>query len=229
VKKFTAKAGIPGPSVERLAHLYTILSRLEGSGSVRRLSSKAAGELLAVPDHTIRKDLSFLKTSLQAGPEGGTADLSGFEQGYDVARLRSLIGTGLGLETVRPVCLVGLGRLGGAILHKTRVWADLRYPIAAAFDASVYRIELTRTDVPLFHSREIARVTREKNILIGIVAVPAEAAPDVAERLAEGGVRAIVNFAPVLLSPGGRGIIVRNVSLTGELDIVSAYLTREGV
>ncbi len=229
MKNFTVRAGLPDPVLERLARLYTILSRLEGSGGPRPFSSKAVGELLAVPGHTIRKDLSLLKTFLQAEQEADPDRAADSDQGYDAARLRSLIGRGLGLEKVRPVALVGLGRLGSAILHKKREWTDLRYPIAAAFDASINRIELTRTEVPLFHSREIVRVTREKGILVGILAVPAEAAREVAERLVEGGARALVNFTPVLIAPAGKGVVVRNVSLTGELDIISGYLDREGV
>lgn len=218
MKNFTAKASIPAPSVERLAHLYTVLTRLEDAGAAPRLTSRTLGELLSVPDHTIRKDLSLLRN---LPPADG--------RGYDLSRLRAAVGERLGLDTPRPVCLVGLGRLGSAILQKTRVWTAGRYPLAAAFDASVNRIELSATDVPLYHSRDITRVVRENNISIGIIAVPAGAAAEVAERLAAGGVRAIVNFAPVILPSAGDSVIVRNVSLTGELDVLSAYLNIQGV
>jgi redox-sensing transcriptional repressor len=142
-----------------------------------------------------------------------------------VAELRDVVGARLGFERSLSACLVGIGRLGGAILHRTE--GRDRYRLAAAFDASMNRIELTRTEVPLYHSSEISRVVREKGISLGIIAVPAEAALDAAQRLIEGGVRGIVNFASVIISD--RRVIVRNVSLTGELDVIAAYLNTEGV
>jgi redox-sensing transcriptional repressor len=113
---------------------------------------------------------------------------------------------------------------------------EARYPLAAAFDASMNRIELTRTAVPLYHSSHIRRVVREKGIRIGIIAVPACAALDVAERLISGGVRGIVNFTSVVIPAGFSArhgtagpVMVRNVSLTGELDVICAYFNTEGV
>lgn len=232
VKNFTTKSGLPKPTVERLAYLYTMLRRLEDPGLSVRLSSRALGELLSVPDHTIRKDLSLLKAALateQVGSEGVFE--GGTEQGYDVGSLRRIVESCLGLGLPRSACLVGLGRLGAAILGRNTGDGGytLGYTLAAGFDSSVNRIELIRTDVPLFHSREMPRVIREGDIKIGIIAVPPRAAQDVADRLAEAGIRGIVNFAPVVLSMGARNILVRNVSLDGELHVLSAYLNLQGV
>jgi redox-sensing transcriptional repressor len=218
VKNITEKQTLPSPTLERLAHLYTLLGRLE-EAEVRRVSSRTLGELLSVPGHTVRKDLSIL-----CG--GGVSCFSG-GRGYDTAALRALVGGRLGLGAGFPVCLAGLGRLGSAILHKGE--EDGRYPLAAAFDASVNRIELERTKVPLYHSSQMSRVVREKNITVGIIAVPPRAAREVAERLVAGGVRGIVNFTPVIipeasLSGAKHPIVVRNACLTGELDVIAAYL-----
>jgi redox-sensing transcriptional repressor len=217
-------AGIPEPTLERLARLYTTLSRLEEAGSaVTRLSSRELGELISVPDHTVRKDLSILKSFAEA--EGGSP---GTEQGYEADKLKTAIETRLGLAVPRSACLVGLGRLGVAVLHR-QVWAERTYNLTAGFDASINRIELVKTEVPLFHSREIARVVREKGIQIGIITVSPGSAQDVAERLAEGGIKGIINFAPIVLALSGRDIIVRNISLAGELHALSAFLYMKGV
>jgi redox-sensing transcriptional repressor len=192
------------------------LCRLE-EGGVSRIASRALGELLSVPDHSIRKDISLLAAG------GGPVNIPG-SPGYNAAELRELVGERLGLRKGCLTCLVGIGRLGGAILYRSAREADRRYPLAAAFDASVNRIELTRTDVPLYHSAEISRVVREKGIVAGIIAVPPEAAADVAGRLIAGGIRGIVNFAPVIIPAGNSGVVVRNVSLTGELDMIAAYI-----
>jgi redox-sensing transcriptional repressor len=167
--------------------------------------------------------LSLLKSAADADNVG-----SGTEQGYDAAALKTAIESRLGLAVPRSACLVGLGRLGVAVLHR-RIWAERTYTLAAGFDASINRTELVKTDVPLFHSRDIARVVREKGIQIGIITVSPEAAQDVAERLSEGGIKGIINFAPIVLALTGRDIIVRNISLAGELHALSAFLTMKGV
>jgi redox-sensing transcriptional repressor len=225
VKNFTEKRALPSPTLERLAYLYSLLGRLEEAG-VRRVTSRTLGELLSLPGHTVRKDLSILGGEGEAVCEGKNSGLSG-GRGYDTAALRALVGGRLGLRAGFPVCLAGIGRLGGAILHMGE--EDGRYPLAAAFEASVNRMELTRTKVPLYHCSQMSRVVREKNIVAGILAVPPQAAREVAERLVAGGVRGLVNFTPVIipeaaLSGAERPVVVRNLSLTGELDVIAAYL-----
>ena len=59
---------------------------------------------------------------------------------------------------------------------------------------------------------------------IGVIAVPAEAAQSIADRLAGGGVRALLNFAPVSLRMR-QPVIVRNIDLAGELSILTHRLT----
>lgn len=221
MKNFTSKTSLPPPALERLAYAYSLLCRLTEAG-VFRITSKTLGKLLSVPDHTVRKDLSFL---------GGRLSGQG-SRGYDAAALLDALGEKLGLRRTFCACLAGIGRLGGAILHSME--EEGPYPLAAAFDASMNRIELTRTRVPLYHSSQISRVVREKGIRLGIIAVPAAAALDVAERLIAGGVRGIVNFTSVIIPAGisprtERPVIVRNVSLAGELDVIAAYFNTEGV
>lgn len=214
------KVNIPGPTLERLAHLYTILSGLYSSSVPGTLlSSRELGILIAAPDHTVRKDLSLLK-------ELGYPGL-GTEQGYKAADITKAIEAGLGLTTMRPACVVGLGRLGEAILNRG-VWDEGVYKLSAGFDSSVNRIEIVRTNVPLFHSREIPRVVKEKKIEIGILAVPGAAAQDIANRLLEGGIRGIINFTPVILTVEDSSVIVKNISLAGELHVISAYLHSQG-
>jgi redox-sensing transcriptional repressor len=235
VKNFTIKSPLPPPALERLSYLYSLLARLETETHPPRITSRRLGELLSVPGETIRKDISFLggRTPVQTGQPEQTehpktsprtaAAAASREKGYDPSALKNLIGERLGLGETRTACLVGLGRLGSAILGRGALPEERRYRLTAAFDASINRIELTQTDIPLFHSAEISRVVREKNIKLGIIAVPAAAASDVAKRLIAGGVQGIVNFAPVNI-PRTQGIAVRNISLTGELDIISAYI-----
>lgn len=220
---------VHGPVIERLSRLYTILCRFSGTEEGKdRLSSAELGRLLGEEPHTVRKDLSILKTLGDGGETERLLTAAGSERGYDADRLKEALRVGLGLDRPRTVCLAGLGRLGSAILHRMTE-EDGAYILAAAFDSSVNRLELLQTSVPLFHSREIVRVVKEKGIDLGIIAVPEAAAQDTANRLISGGVRGIVNFAPVALSPGATGVLIRNVSLAGELHALSAHLFMQGV
>jgi len=219
---------VHGPVLERLSRLYTILCRFSGTEDGKdRLSSAELGRLLGEEPHTVRKDLSILKTLGDGGETERLLTAAGSERGYKAGRLKEALRVGLGLDRSRSACLVGLGRLGSAILHRMTA-EDGDYALAAAFDSSVNRLELLRTSVPLFHSREIVRVVKEKGIDLGIIAVPEAAAQDTANRLISGGIRGIVNFAPVALSPGATGVFIRNVSLAGELHALSAHLFMQG-
>jgi redox-sensing transcriptional repressor len=211
---------LPGPSLERLARLYTILSHLDsGAGAGTLRSSRELGALIGSADHTIRKDLSLLR-------EGGFPGL-GTEQGYDAEGVKKAIEACLGLSVPRPACLVGLGKLGEAILNR-EVWVEGVYSLVAGFDSSVNRIEIVKTSVPLYHAREIARIVREKKIQVGILALPPEAAQEIADKLVEGGIRGIISFAPVVLRVDNPKVIVRNIALAGELHVISAYLSNQG-
>jgi len=228
MKEHSRVVVIHGPVIERLSRLYTVLCRFSGTEEGKnRLSSTDLGRLLGEEPHTVRKDLSIMKNLRDGGEAGRRLAEAGSERGYDAGRLKEALRVGLGLDKPRTACLVGLGSLGSAILHRMTE-EDGAYTLAAAFDSSVNRLELIETSVPLFHSREIVQVVKRKCIDLGIIAVPVAAAQDTANRLISGGVRGIVNFAPIALSPGATGVFIRNVSLAGELHALSAHLFLQG-
>lgn len=70
----------------------------------------------------------------------------------------------------------------------------------------------------------LERIVRERDCNIGVIAVPAEAAEESAARLADAGVRAIMNFAPVPLHVRAP-VIVRNIDLAGEMSILTHRLS----
>jgi len=231
------ESNLPPPTLERLARLYVLLGKLQQQG-LGVVSSKRLSELLGVPDHTIRKDLSCLREGLGRGKPGDGGKPADTEwakmdkpgasggRGYPLDALRTLIGERLGLTRPRTACLVGLGNLGVAILHR-KIWQEGIYRLVAAFDSSENRLELLSTKVPLYHARELEGVVRKQRIEIGILTVPPEAAQETADRLVRSGIRGIVNFAPVVLSVKSDQVVVRNVSLAGELNILSAYLYQQ--
>jgi redox-sensing transcriptional repressor len=201
---------IPHPTISRLCSIYQLLCGLEKEG-VKKVSSAELEERTGVPSHTIRKDISFI------GEVGSTGS------GYEVARLREHLLKNLGIKKERKACIVGLGRLGSAIMEWPLL-AEGEFRIIAGFDSNINKVETMKTAVSVFPSCEIADVVGRMGIELGIIAVPPAGAQEVADRLMEAGVKGIVNFAPVILRPKSGDCIIRNMDIANELRILSVMM-----
>jgi redox-sensing transcriptional repressor len=204
----TRPYSIPNPSVERLCRLLALCQELAADGVVSVSSRQLAGRL-GVTAEIVRKDINYLGDTGRAGVQ------------YSPQRLRGQIADVLGLDGVRPACVVGLGRLGSALLHYERLMEG-GVRVVAGFDTSVNLLETIRTPVPVYAAREIPDVVRRERIEVGLLAVPAPAAQASAEALVAGGVSGILNFAPVVVQVNMPGVVVRNVDIVNELRVVLA-------
>ena len=200
---------IPLPAIIRLCALYQLLCGLQESG-VAQISSAELGLRLGIGAHNVRKDISFL----------GFTGFGG--AGYDVARLRELIAGYFGFSREKKICVVGLGRLGSALMQYSRL-ANGEFSIVAGFDSNINKLETLSTSVNLFPAYQISEVVSRLQIELGIIAVPATAAQDVADRLMAGGITGIINLAPTVIR-SQEGVFIRNIDITGELRILSALV-----
>ncbi len=173
-------------------------------------SSFRLGEIMGITSHTIRKDISRLG---QAGDENG----------YNIGLLKELIKKGLGFDKVRKACIAGLGRLGSAILNSGS-FPGQQIRIAAGFDSNINRLETFSTDIPLFPAVKIPDIVRRDAIELGIITVPAASAQLTAERLIEGGVKGILNFAPVVIQNTAPDVFIRNFHVLDELRMLSVLV-----
>jgi redox-sensing transcriptional repressor len=203
-------ASIPQPAVIRLCALYQLLGTMEKEG-VKTVSSYELEERTGTPAHTIRKDISFIG-------EAGSS-----RSGYDTATLKKRIVDGLGLNRERKACLVGLGRIGSAILQWS-LFKEGEFRIVAGFDSNINKVETIRTTISVFPSYEIPEVVGRLGIKLGIIAVPPGSAQEVADRLIEAGVKGIVNFAPAIITSRRNDCFVRTLDIGGELRILSAMM-----
>ncbi len=198
-------------TLKRLTQIYRVLSRLLWfDEDVTRVSSARLGELIGFPSHTIRKDISCL----------GEIGSSG--RGYDVEDLHNFIAEKLGLHKDRKAAVVGLGRIGAAILDYGR-FGKSGFNLIAGFDSNINRVETMSTDVPVFPAYDIAEIVKQKKIELAFITCPAEGAQKSLDRLIEGGIKGVVNFSPIILKSDD--IIIRNVDITGELTLLSALIT----
>ncbi|MBN1648503.1 MAG: redox-sensing transcriptional repressor Rex [Spirochaetales bacterium] len=197
---------IPQPALERLCRMRILLEELKEK-QITVDSQELAGLCGSSPD-TVRKDIGYLK------------NFRGGKQGYVCSELSDCIKTTFNLAKRRKACVVGLGKLGSAILEYPGFF-PAGYELAAGFDSDINLVELKKSGVPLFASYEISEKVRQLGIELGILAVPFEAAQKSFDRLAEGGIKGVLNFSSAILKMAGN-IYVRNISFLHEFDIISA-------
>jgi redox-sensing transcriptional repressor len=142
----------------------------------------------------VRKDLGYF------GPFGH----SGI--GYQVEALIQTIRRILGTDRGWPVALVGIGNLGRALVGY-RGFRRQGFEIEAIFDADPAKLGLVIEGIRVQSVEDLPRQIAEQKISMAIIAVPADAAQSVADRLVAAGVQGILNFAPAPL------VVPDNVSL----------------
>lgn len=198
--------------MERLATYLTYLSKLEAHG-VETISSAEMAARTGMNAAQFRKDLSHFG-------EFGRPGI-----GYNVRELTRRIARILKVDCEQCVLLVGAGNLGSAIVGYPALKAQ-NFHIVAAFDNDRNKIGRKLWDLRIQDISDLKKVNRKLNARIGIIAVPAEAAQQVAAALLEADIRAILNFAPVTLKLPP-GIAARNVDFVQELAVLSFYAAGE--
>jgi len=187
---------IPEVVINRLPVYARALAALADAGETV-VSSQALGEALDVTPAQIRKDLSYFG---RFGKQG---------RGYNVPGLLAKLREILGLDRQWRVCVVGVGRLGQAIVQYGG-FEPQGFQIVAAFDADPVIVGKRVASLTVRHSDELDAFLCSNRVDIGIVAVPASAAQQVVDRLVGAGIRAILNYAP--LSPHvPRGVNLRHI------------------
>jgi redox-sensing transcriptional repressor len=199
-------------TTQRLSLLLRCLRVLETEG-VHTISSYVLAERFGLNSAQIRKDLTMF----------GEFGVRGV--GYRVAELRNRLKEVMGLDRTHVIVIVGAGNLGQA-LADSRNFNGEGFTVAVLFDVDGRKIgSRSRTGVRIRDASGIAADVRALCAEIGVVAVPPESAAEVASELATGGVKAVLNFAPVSVPPIP-GVLVKNVDLTFFLETLSFQLAR---
>ncbi len=174
---------IPPVVIDRLPLYARALSMLDARGR-EVVSSQELGTHLGVTPAQIRKDLSYFG---RFGKQG---------RGYNVRKLLDELHRILGLDKQWRMALVGVGKLGRAILGYEG-FAPQGFRVMEAFDADPKRIGERISNLTVKDVKDLERVLLQNPVDVGIVAVPAEIAQDIIDALIKCGVRAILNYAPI--------------------------------
>jgi redox-sensing transcriptional repressor len=205
---------IPEATVARLPVYLRSLLEVAGDGQAT-ISSERLAEMAGVNAAKVRKDLSYLGSY-------GTRGV-----GYDVEYLLFQMNRELGLTQDWPVVIVGIGNLGQALAGYGG-FGERGFPVGALVDADRKKVGTRLGNHAVAHIDDLPDLVAERGIAIGVIATPAGAAQDVADRLVAAGVTSILNFAPAVLSVP-EGVSLRKVDLAVELQILSFYQQRRAI
>jgi redox-sensing transcriptional repressor len=203
---------LPEATVARLPEYLRALHHLAETG-YETVSSEGLATAAGVNSAKLRKDLSHLGSY-------GTRGV-----GYDVALLIAQIEHVLGLTQRRGVALVGVGNLGHALAGYAG-FGNRGFRFVALFDADPARIGERINGMVVRDIEEMPEVVAAEAISIAVIATPAHAAQEVADRLVAAGITSILNFAPCVLTVPD-GVDVRKVDLAVELQILSFHEHRK--
>jgi len=200
---------IPDVVIRRLPVYLRYLQQLMNY-DVETVSSQQIGHDLNLNPAQIRKDLSIF----------GDFGVKGM--GYRVVELAEKLSGILGLDKEIPIVLVGVGNLGAALCRYNR-YQQTSTKIVGLFDGHPSKVGQIHGSLEVRPMEELVDFVRENEIKMAMIAVPAGAAQSVCDALVAAGVKAILNFAPVLLNAPD-SIRVQNSDVTAELQALAYYL-----
>ncbi|MCM8806098.1 MAG: redox-sensing transcriptional repressor Rex [Candidatus Omnitrophica bacterium] len=204
---------IPQETIRRLGLYLRSLRKLQQQNFTVVSSSQITSHLNITSDQ-FRKDLSYFGSLGKRGV------------GYSVDKLIKHLERVLGVDAECKIIVVGVGKLGSALLAYPG-FQNFNFRIVAAFDNDIGKIGRVWEGVKIENILNMEEVVRSLGVKLAILTVPADAAQQVAEKLVACGVRGILNFAPTNLNLP-RGIYVLNVDMATELMFLT-YFSRKNL
>ncbi len=198
--------------VKRLPRYYRCLKAFEAEGK-ERVCSEEISRRMQVTASQVRQDFTHF----------GSCGMQGY--GYDVHLLKERVSAMLGLTRAYHVIVVGGGNVGRSICNYQGFFRE-GFFVQAVFDLFPESVEV-RPGVKVLDDAALEEYLAGHDVDIAVIAVEAEAAQAMADRLVANGVRAIWNFAPLNLEVS-EGVAVENVFMSDSL-FVLAYRFNEAL
>lgn len=196
-------------TLNRLSFYLRCLRHLQEL-EIKRISSQELARRYHLSATQIRKDLA----------QFGEFGIRGV--GYEVDELADHLNALLGLDRQHAMLIVGMGNLGSALAQ----YLGFNYGafhVVAGVDNDPRKIGRKVGNFTVRSSDELEDVVRESGAEIGVLAVPAEAAQENYDRLADVGIKAVLNFAPVRVKRRPE-VPLKNVDLRINLEELAFFL-----
>ena len=174
---------VPDIVIGRLPIYLRALSHLLAEGK-QITASKDLAERLGISSAQIRKDLSHFG---EFGKQG---------MGYNIVYLQEQLKNILNVDRQWDMVLVGAGDLGHAVTHYAG-FEGRGFRITCVFDNDPQKIGRRMGRFEICDVAQLTETVRQEGIKVAVVAVPASAAQSVVDDLVAGGVKAILNYAPI--------------------------------
>lgn len=173
---------LPKATAKRLPLYLRYLNMLNDSG-VGRIKSNEFSKITQVPSATIRRDFSYL----------GELGRSGY--GYDVPYLIEVFDRILNTDEEKRIALIGYGNLGKALKHNN-FRRNENLNIVCVFDNDPEIVGQVIDEEMIYPIDRFAEIAKEKNVTVAISTVPSKYSQSAIDQIVQGGVSAILNFAP---------------------------------
>ena len=196
-------------TLNRLSFYLRCLRHLQEMG-VKRVSSQEMAQRYHLSATQIRKDLA----------QFGEFGIRGV--GYEVDELADHLNALLGLDRAHALVIVGMGNLGSALAQ----YLGFNYGafhVVAGVDNDPAKIGRKVGPLTVRPATDLPAIVRDSGAEIGVLAVPAEAAQENYDALAQAGIRAVLNFAPVRVKRRP-GVTLKNVDLRIDLEELAFFL-----
>ncbi len=198
-------------TIARLSIYLRCLEELERVG-VETVSSQELARRFHLNSAQIRKDLAYF----------GEFGIRGV--GYQVPELRRQLVEILGLDRERRIAIVGAGNLGMALCHHSGFTGG-NFLVVAVLDSNPSKIgRPTPAGLLVENVERLPEIVPQRMVDIGVITTPPSVAQGVCDAMAEAGIRAVLNFAPVRVQ-APEGVKVRTVDLKVHLEELSFHLT----
>ena len=208
------KINIPQATINRLSIYHRSLESLieaEKREKIEPISSSKISELTGINPNQIRKDLSYFG---EFGKRG---------IGYPVHDLVFTLREILRSSKKWDIIIAGVGNIGKAFI-RYKGFQSKGFTITGVFDSDMSKVGRIVGGIKIIHVRSMEVYIRKQNIKIGIITVPARSAQDVADKMIAGGIKSILNFAPIGIKHP-EDVIINHIDIAIELERLVYYLS----
>ena len=182
--------------IQRLARYYFFIQILKKKG-IEWVSSRKIASVLGLTSSTVRQDISHI-------------DFSGIsKRGYEVGKLKNILAEVLGADRKISAIIVGAGNFGRALLLHEQ-FRQQGFHIKAIFDSAATLVGKKIGEHVIRAMDKLVRYVKEQRIEVGIIAVPGEAAQQVADKLVKTVVKGILNLSTVDLHVPPKMVLINS-------------------
>ena len=180
---------LPERTVERLSQYRRVLQR-ELDNDIEHIYSHDLAKLLHLTPVQVRRDIMLIGHS-------GT-----LRKGYNITDLISLISRTIDCSSLQKVAIIGIGKLGHALLNYLQ-GSNTKLELGAVFDNNPKKIGTTYSGVLCHNIDNLKKVIEREKITIAILTVPPNTALEITNILLDAGILGIMNYTPISIDVKG--------------------------